>query len=140
MQPRIGVAVFVMKDGKFLMGQRQGSHGAGTWSVPGGWLEYQESFEQAAVREIKEETGMDITNVRFAAISNNILKDENVHSITLWMMSDWKAGEPTITEPDKFIDQKWVDFNSLPSPLFIAWDHLLQSEFLATIKAELAVS
>lgn len=122
------------------MGQRQGSHGAGTWSVPGGWLEYQESFAEAAIREVKEETNLDITNVRFGGISNNILKNEDVHSITLWMMSDWKAGEPTITEPDKFIDQLWVDFDTLPSPLFIAWDDLLQSEFLPTIKAELAVS
>ncbi|MEP6710565.1 MAG: NUDIX domain-containing protein, partial [Candidatus Saccharibacteria bacterium] len=96
--------------------------------------------EEAAVREIKEETNMDITNVRFAAISNNILKDKNVHSITIWMMSDWGAGDPTITEPDKFIDQKWVDFDILPSPLFLAWDELLKSQFLTTIKAELAVS
>lgn len=136
----VGVGVFVCKDGKFIMGQRKGAHGAGSWSVPGGWLEFGESFQDAAIREVKEETGMDIENVRFGAVSNNIFLDDNVHSVTIWMLSDWKKGEPTITEPDKFIDQKWVDFDSLPSPLFLAWDELLNSQFLPTIKAELKVS
>lgn len=136
----VGVGVFVCKDGKFIMGQRKGDHGAGSWSVPGGWLEFGENFQEAAIREVKEETGMDIENVRFAAVSNNVFLDDNVHSVTIWMLSDWKTGEPTITEPDKFVDQKWADFDSLPSPLFLAWDELLNSQFLPTIKAELEVS
>jgi 8-oxo-dGTP diphosphatase len=135
--PRVGVAVFIIKDGKFLMGQRQGSHGTGTWSVPGGWLEYQESFEDGAMREVKEETNIDITNLSFAAITNNVFKGEAVHSISIWIFSDWKAGEPTITEPDKFTEQRWVDFDSLPSPLFLAFEELLKGEFVEAIKERL---
>lgn len=36
---RVGIGVFVFKDGKFLMAQRKNAHGDGTWSVPGGHLE-----------------------------------------------------------------------------------------------------
>ena len=122
--PRVGVGVFVWKDGKFLMGQRVGKHGQGSWSVPGGWLEYRESFDACAKREIREETGMEITNVRFMALTNNIFEDEDIHSLTIWLESDWVSGEPTILEPDKFIDQAWFTFKNLPSPLFMPWEPL----------------
>jgi 8-oxo-dGTP diphosphatase len=132
--PRVGVGVFVFRDGKFLMGKRRGSHGTGTWSVPGGWLEYRESLEDASKREIKEETGIEITNVTFGALTNNIFKDEDIHSLTAWMVSDWQSGEPTILEPDKFTDQGWFDFNHLPEPLFMPWDELLSSDSINRLR------
>jgi 8-oxo-dGTP diphosphatase len=108
------------------MGQRLGKHGAGSWSVPGGWLEYGESFEDAAKREALEETGLKVTNVRFMALTNNIFEAERIHSLTIWMEGDWTGGEPTILEPDKFIRQQWHTFGDLPSPLFLPWDELKQ--------------
>jgi 8-oxo-dGTP diphosphatase len=140
MQPRVGVGVFIFKDGRFLMGQRKGSHGSGSWSVPGGWLEYQESFEAASAREVMEETGLAIKNTRFAALTNNIFRDEQIHSLTVWMMADWANGEPIINEPDKFIDQKWVDFDTLPEPLFLPWEPLLKSDFLTEVRHQLELS
>lgn len=137
MQPRVGVGVFVFKEGKFLMGQRRGSHGEGSWSIPGGHLEFGETPEETAVREVREETGLEIARVSFAAVTNDIFKEDNKHYITLWMVSDWESGEPVITEPDKYIDQQWVDFNSLPQPLFLLWNQLLQSEFIDPLKTAL---
>lgn len=116
--PKVGTAVFVWRDGKFLMSRRQGSHGSGTWCVPGGHLEFGESLEDCVRRETREETGMKITNVRFLAVTNDIFETENKHYITVWMEADWQANEPAITEPDKFSDQGWFDFQSLPEPLF----------------------
>jgi 8-oxo-dGTP diphosphatase len=129
----VGVAVIVIKGGKFLMGQRRGSHGEGTWSAPGGWIEYRETFAQAATREVMEETGLAIKNVQFAGITNNIFMDNPIHSLTIWLTSEWVSGELSITEPDKFIDQKWVTIGELPSPLFLPWTELLESEFVAEI-------
>lgn len=123
-RPAVGIGVFVWKDGKFLMGQRDGSHGAGTWTIPGGWLEFGESFEACARREVMEETGMKIKNIRSVAITNNVFKQEGVHSITVWLESDWASGSPKILEPHKFFDQKWFDFKSLPRPLFAPWKEL----------------
>lgn len=135
LNPRVGVGVFIFKDGKFLMGQRRGAHGAGSWSVPGGHLEFNESPEETAIREVREETGLEITNVTFAAVTNDVFADEGKHYVTLWMKSDWASGEPTITEPDKFVKQAWVDFDHLPEPLFLPWRQLLDSEFIEPLKS-----
>ena len=133
-QVRVGVGVFVFKDGKFLMQQRKGAHGAGTWSVPGGHLEFGESFEDTAIREVKEETSLDITNICFGAVTNDHFVEENKHYVTIWMISDWADGEEYITEPDKCVAQAWFTFDTLPTPLFLPWNQLLGSEFLEKIK------
>lgn len=39
-RPHPGIGCFVVRNGRFLMGRRHGAHGAGTWSVPGGWIEW----------------------------------------------------------------------------------------------------
>lgn len=136
-QPRIGVGALIVKNGKFLIGRRKGSHGLDTWAVPGGWLEYQESFEAAAKREAFEETGLALSQVRFVGLTNNIFQDEITHSVTVWMLGSWESGDPQILEPDKFIDQKWVNFNTLPQPLFLPLQQLLKSEFITSIQEEI---
>lgn len=131
---RVGVGVFVFKDGKFLMNKRQGSHGEGTWSLPGGHLEFGETPIQTAVREVAEETGLTIRNCRFGAITNDIFKTENKHYITIWILSDYDSGEVKNMEPNKCLEQKWFTFENLPSPLFLPWEQLLKSEFIDSIR------
>jgi 8-oxo-dGTP diphosphatase len=124
-RPKIGVAVFIYREGTFLATKRIGSHGANTWSIPGGHLEFGESWEQCARRETMEETGMDITNVRFLATTNDLFEAENKHYVTIWMAADWQAKEPEIMEPEKMLDLQWVDFANLPQPLFEpCWQNL----------------
>lgn len=137
---RIGIGVFIFKDGKFLMGRRRNAHGDGTWSIPGGHLEFAETFEDTARREVLEETGLVITRVRFGAVTNDFFKDEDKHYVTIWMLSDWESGTEQITEPDKFIEMQWRDFDSLPEPLFLPWQQLLGSQFIDGMKNELIKS
>lgn len=115
---RVGVGIFVWKDDRFLMGKRRGSHGHDTWSIPGGHLEFGESFEECAKREVFEETGMLISNVRLLAVTNDFFPKDDKHYATVWVESDWKAKTPIIKEPDKWIDQQWHNFQTLPTPLF----------------------
>lgn len=135
--PKVGVGVFVFKNGKFLIGQRKNAHGVDTWSVPGGHLEFGEELKETAIREVKEETSMVITNVRFAAVTNDIFSEEDKHYVTIWVVSDWVEGDSKITEPDKFINQKWVDFDSLPDNMFLPWRQLKKSQFYKNLKEEL---
>jgi 8-oxo-dGTP diphosphatase len=132
--PRVGVGVFIFKDGKFLMGKRRGSHGEGSWSLPGGHLEFGESFADTARREVLEETGVRIKNIRFGALTNDYFEKEGKHYVTVWMLSDYDSGEAAILEPAKCVDQDWFDFDTLPSPLFLPWEQLLKSEFIENIK------
>ena len=59
--PRVGVGVIIVKAGKVLIGERKGSHGAGQYALPGGKLEWKETWEECARREVLEETGISLT-------------------------------------------------------------------------------
>lgn len=134
---RVGIGVFVLKGGKFLMQKRQGSHGEGTWSLPGGHLEFGESFEDTARREVKEESDLEIKNVRFAAVTNDIFAKESKHYVTVWMLSDWASGEVRNMEPEKCTMQSWHTLDNLPKPLFLTWQQLLSSQFMNDIGREI---
>lgn len=133
---RVGIAVFVFKDNKFLMIKRCGSHGAGSWSIPGGHLEYGESFENTAIREVREETNLEIKNLRFGAVTNDFFEEEKKHYVTIWILADYEKGEAKIMEPEKCTEQKWLTFDTLPSPLFLPWKQLLKSNFINKIKCQ----
>ena len=116
-RPKVGIGVLIFKDGKVLLGKRKNSHGAGEYSGAGGHLEYMESFEQCAKREVLEETGMEIENVRFLCLFN--LKNyPPKHYVDIGVIADWKSGEPKIMDPDKIEGWGWYDLNALPEPLF----------------------
>ncbi len=137
---RVGVGCFVFKKGKFLMGLRKGAHGDSTWSIPGGHQEFGEALEQTLIREVKEETDLNVKNIRFGAITNDYFPVEKKHYVTIWMLSDYSSGQEKLVEPDKFIEHKWISFNNLPKPLFLPWQNLLASEFIDKIKKEAIVS
>ena len=59
------VGVLVFKEGKILIGKRCGKHAPGEYSVPGGRIDYMESFKNAISRETKEESGINIKNIKF---------------------------------------------------------------------------
>ncbi len=107
----------IIKDGKVLLGKRKGSHGAGEYAWPGGHMEYMESFEGCAKREVQEETGMEIDNIRFLRLLN--LKDyAPKHYVDIGLVADWKSGEAQIMEPDKIENWAWYEMDKLPEPLF----------------------
>jgi 8-oxo-dGTP diphosphatase len=136
--PRIGIGVFVFKSGKFIMGCRKGAHGEGTWSVPGGHLEFGETIEEGAKREVEEETGLEIFNIKIVGITNDIFEKENKHYITIWVISHWQKGKPKLKEPDKFLDLDWRDFKTLPENLFQpCWTNLFQANFFNQIKSQI---
>lgn len=117
-RPKIGTGVIIIKDNKVLLGQRKNSLGSGTWCFPGGHLEFGEDFETCSKRETLEETGINIKNVQFVTITNDVFKTENKHYVTVFMSADYDFGEVTLTEPDKFEKWDWFDWNNLPEPLF----------------------
>jgi len=78
---KVGVGVIVIKNKSILLGKRKGSHGAYTWNFPGGHLEYSESIFECAKREVKEEVGIEITNLRQGPYTNDIFMKERKHYI-----------------------------------------------------------
>jgi len=128
-RPQVGIAAIVIKGGKVLMHQRKNAHGDGTWSFPGGHLEFGESWSACAQRETREEAGIEIMNIRFGAATNDIFEKERKHYITIFMLADWKSGEPKVMEPDKCGGWIWVDWDQAPKPRFLPIENLLKTDF-----------
>ena len=115
--PRVGLGVMVFRDGKVLIGKRKNSHGAGEWAWPGGHLEYMESLEACAKREVMEEVGIEIKNIRFLRLLNLKVYAPK-HYVDLAFIADWASGEPRVCEPDKYESWEWRAVDDLPNPLF----------------------
>lgn len=122
-QVRVGVGAFVLSSSQqspqnptFLIGKRLGSHGAGTYALPGGHLEFGETPEECAAREVLEETGLEVKNVRFLTATNDILEKEGKHYVTMFMVcerSNEEEEEPRVTEPDKCEGWEWSSWEEL---------------------------
>lgn len=106
----------VWKDGKVLLHQRKSAHGEGEYSFPGGHLEMGESLEECAKREVREEAGIEIQNIRFFNVTN--IPGLEKHYVTLGIEADWQSGEPSVMEPDKCVSWGWYDPKVLPEPLW----------------------
>lgn len=113
----VGIGVMVFKGNKVLLAKRKNSLGSGEYCWPGGHMEYGESFEECARREVREETGMEIKNIRFLRLLN-LKHFAPKHFVDIELMADWEDGEPQLLEPDKFEPWNWYDLENLPEPLF----------------------
>ena len=124
-KPQVGTAIIITKDNKVLLMKRKGPHGTGTWSTPGGHLDFGETPEQCAAREAKEEVGMDVTDIRFRAVTNDVFDATGRHYITIWM--DGKStGEPFIAAQREVSEIGWFAWDAFPSPLFLPLENLVK--------------
>ena len=118
----IGIGVILINpEGQVLIGKREGSH-APYWSIPGGYLEPGETFETAAIREVKEETGLDIVNPVVIGVCNNLetYKAEGLHVVSVFLLAKEFSGTLTLMEPTKCSGWQWCDPANLPEPHFEA--------------------
>ena len=86
----------------------------GEYSVPAGHLDGGETVLQAAIREGKEEVGVDIEEIdmTFSSVLHRIEDEERVDFFV--QIHQWQ-GEPFNAEPDKCDDLRWVDITALPA-------------------------
>ena len=139
--PKVGVGVMIIRivqeqiaEGyvatrgvkRVLLGLRQGSHGEGEWSLPGGHLELGETPRACARRGLMEETGIAVRAFRELGWSNDVMPEEGLHYVTLFLSAevDWKI-EATLNEPDKTLEWRWFALDELPSNLFAPTASLL---------------
>ena len=124
-RPRVGIGIMIFKKGKVLLGKRKGSYASGEYCFPGGHLEYMESFKACALREIAEESGIKVKNLKFCYLSN--MKDYAPrHYVLIGFVADWKSGTPKILEPDKYDSWDWYDTDKLPTPTFVGSSEILE--------------
>ena len=119
-----GFGIILLKDNKILLGKRHTDskkadselHGEGTWTMPGGKFETGETFEEAAARELKEETSMTLLRSKVICVNND--KNEHAHFITVGFLGTEFEGVPKVTEPDEITEWKWFAMDNLPINMF----------------------
>lgn len=123
--PRVGVGVIIRRDDEVLLIRRQGVHGSGSWSTPGGHLEEGEGPEECAAREAREETGVEVEDLAFRALTNDVFAADGKHYITIWMEGRYAGGEAHPAAEYEMSSLGWFRWDELPTPLFLPLENLL---------------
>jgi 8-oxo-dGTP diphosphatase len=128
-RPYVGMGILVTRGQQVLLGRRRGSHGAGYFAAPGGHLEFGESFETAIRREVREETGLEITNLRLLSVGSYLFTrpDGERHYVDVDFVCAAPDGEAELCEPDKCAGWAWYDLGALPQPLFIVTQRMIEA-------------
>lgn len=123
------VAVVVTHAHKVLFGRRRAGAGDFTWQLPGGWLEPGESPQQAARREVLEETGLLLREMYFVGTTSNVFSAHK-HSISLYFEAECVDSESLIVaEQEKCYDWEWRCWSDVTDKLFLPLGLLKQTEY-----------
>lgn len=120
----VGFGIMLLKDNKVLLGKRHDDpikassalHGEGTWTMPGGKLNYGEKPQDGARREVKEETNIETGLLKLISMTNDMVAD--AHFVTFGFLCEDFRGEVKIMEPDEITEWRWFDLDKLPSPMY----------------------
>ena len=131
----IGVGVIMLRNGKILLGKRSSdpekassfARAEGTWTLPGGKMNFGESFEDVARREVEEETGIkvNVKNLKLISLTNDV--DTNAHFVTIGLLCEDFSGEPKTMEPEEITEWKWFDLQNLPSSMFFISEKMIKN-------------
>ena len=120
---KVGVGAMILDGNKILLGHRSktrkdtgGIYEPDTWSLPGGKQEYSETVYETVIREVKEETNLDIANPKVFSVSDDFQTDR--HFVTIEMITNEFSGELKIMEPEKEDEWRWFDLNELPNNIY----------------------
>lgn len=121
------VGVIIVKDGKILLAKRGTFQGRpmlefGKWGLPGGFLDRGETTGEGCIREVMEELGLKINNLKLIHIVDipNRRNDEERQNVNFVYTAELE--ESTLVENEEVTEVKWFDINNLPSKEEIAFD------------------
>jgi 8-oxo-dGTP diphosphatase len=116
-RPILAASVAVFREGRVLIARRARAPMAGVWSLPGGGVELGETLEQAALRELAEEVGVEARIVAFNAHVEVVDRDDagavRAHFVVASFVARWIAGEGTPGPEASAV--AWVDPRDLGS-------------------------
>ena len=114
-QPIVGVGAVIICDGKILLEKRKGEPGRDKWTIPGGLMELGEIAEQTVIREVREETNLEVEDPELIDVVNNIIADENAKIKYHFVIVDYyvKLKGGTLEAADDAAEVKWVKFDEV---------------------------
>lgn len=114
--PMVGVGTVVWKGEQFLLIRRGHAPRQGSWSLPGGHQELGETVQQAAIREVREETGVSIRVLDLVAVVDLIGgegPDPHFHYTVIDLQAEWISGEAIAGDDAEAV--AWADPHHLDS-------------------------
>lgn len=131
-RPMVTVDIILITNGqpqKLLLIQRKNDPFKNQWAFPGGFVEMDEELLDAAKRELKEETSVEIENLKQFKAYGSLKRDPRGRTITIMYYAFINA-ELMVKAADDAKDAKWFEMNQLPP---LAFDHqTIIDEFTAT--------
>lgn len=110
-RPVLAVSAAIIRDGKVLIVRRARKPALNLYSLPGGAVEAGEQLADAVVREVREETSLDIEPVALAGHREVIIRDGEGrverHFVIFCFASRWLKGEPVLNS--ELDDARWID-------------------------------
>ncbi len=117
-QPRVGVGVLLTDDrGRVLLTLRKLPPEAGCWSIVGGKVDFLETLEECAIREAREEVGVEVSLRSLLCVTDHCLPGENQHWVSPAYLGQILSGKATNCEPGKTREVRWFGLDELPSNL-----------------------
>src|SRR3989344_9508194 len=106
----------ILKNNKILLIKRGNNPSKGMWALPGGYVDFNESVEKACMREVKEETGLNVKKLRLLGIYSSPKRDPQ-QTVTIAYIVNAIG---TAAASDDAADARWFPLNKLPK---LAFDH-----------------
>lgn len=122
-------AVIVNREGKVFLSKRgdKAQNEKGKWELPGGALEFGETFEETIIREMKEEFDITVEIMDTLEPFNHRIPDEHQHWVALCFICKLISGTPKILEPHKSTQIRWFAISELDKlPLTLTARHRLK--------------
>ncbi len=116
--PRLTVDGIIIKNKMILLIKRGNEPFRGQWALPGGFVEYGETTEEAVIREVQEETGITGTIPKILGVYSDPKRDPRGHTISIVYLLSIARGNPRAGSDAEGID--FFDLNDLPR---LAFDH-----------------
>ncbi|MFO7872308.1 MAG: NUDIX hydrolase [Candidatus Undinarchaeales archaeon] len=129
--PKLAVDVLVEENGKILLIKRNFEPFKGNWALPGGFVEYGETVEQAAIRELKEETGIEVELEGILGVYSDPKRDPRGHIISVVFFGSKTGGKKKGGKEVQ--DVAWKNINKVKKAK-LAFDHSVILEDYKIIK------
>lgn len=117
---RVGCGAVIMQNDKILLLKRVRAPEAEHWGIPGGKVDWLETLEQAATREIMEEVGLRLESLELLVNVNQIDADKGEHWVAPVYLVKSFTGQAVVQEPEKHSGMDWFALDQLPAPLTVA--------------------